>query len=174
LRLPEEKLVVITQENQALLRQLAALGIISINESKMENIFEAENFAPPRPSENKQRLKMSRTSLSKAERNLKMADALKSGGFDAEAVEPARQGVVSAGLALYALAAKIIPETAPEKFTDEMMTELKNKIDFERKHLMFLQLCAHDLADDSSSFNQDAETFVEAATEYIGKFALKP
>ncbi len=172
-QLADDKLVVLTPENHAMLQQLAKLGIITINNGQMTKIFETENFQPPRPPDRKLRLKLARQALSGAERDMKMAEVLKSGGFDREAVPPAKKAVLDAALALYVFAAGEPPEQLPVEFREDMVQLIKNNLDFDRTKLMFLQLCAHDLNPEDNELTSDARAFVATACEFINKQALE-
>jgi len=181
--LTPEQMLVISTENYALLQQLEKMGIITINTKDMAKVFESENAAPPRPSDRERRLALSRPTLAAAERQLKMASVLHAGGFAAEAAAPARQAVLTAACALYLHTVTEIPEKAPSQFVAEMLKIVSNATGIERRHLLLLQLCMHEVqepgdavADDASGFvnavTDDAAGFVAAVAEYVNRQAI--
>ena len=169
--LTPEQLAVISPENYALLQQLAKMGVITIN-ADMTRIFEAENAAPPRPSDRERRLALSRPALTAAERQLKMASVLHAGGFAAEAAAPARQAVLTAANALYVHTVTEIPAQAPPQFTAEMLTPTGTAAGFDRKHLLLLQLCLHETPELGPAAVDDAAGFVAAVTEFVNRQAM--
>jgi superfamily II DNA/RNA helicase len=172
-RLAPEKVTVLAPDQFALLQQLAALGIITINDQKMTKVFQTETFQPPSLPENKLRLKKSRAIMNGAERKLKMALVLKSGEFLAEAVAPAKQAVLSAALALFVMTANETLDAVPEEFSAEMMPSLrKSNQELSREQLMFLQLALHDLSEDNNEFLTNAEDFIATVAEYLNKQSL--
>ena len=172
-RIPADKVTVLAPEQFALLQQLAALGIITINDQKMTNVFQTDTFQPPSLPENKLRLKKCRAVMNNAERKLKMALVLKSGDFLEEALPPAKQAVLSAALALYVMTANEALDAVPEEFTAELMPALKkSNTELSREQLMFLQLALHDLSEDHAEFLNSAEAFVETVAEYLNKQSL--
>ncbi len=172
-RIPAEKVAVLAPEQFALLQQLAALGIITINDQKMTNVFQTDTFQPPSLPENKLRLKKCRTIMNNAERKLKMALVLKSSDFLDEALPSAKQAVLSAALALYVMTANEALDAVPEEFSAELMPSLKkSNTELSREQLMFLQLVLHDLSEDHSEFLNSAEAFVETVAEFLNKQSL--
>lgn len=180
--LAPEQMLMISTENYALLQQLAKMGIITINAGDMAKVFESESAAPPRPSDRDRRLALSRPALAAAERQLKMASVLHAGGFAAEAAAPARQAVLTAAIALYIHTVTEVPEKAPVQFSADMFKAVSNVAGIERKHLLLLQLCLHEMqepdiaTDDAVGFvtavTDDAAGFVAAATEFINRQAI--
>lgn len=55
--IPADKVAVLAPEQFALLQQLAALGIITINDQKMTNVFQTDTFQQPSLPEQRLRLK---------------------------------------------------------------------------------------------------------------------
>ncbi|MFA6928845.1 MAG: DEAD/DEAH box helicase [Lentisphaeria bacterium] len=172
-RVPDDRIALVAPEQYALLQKLAALGIITINDQRMTGVFQTETLQPPSLPDNKLRMKKSRAVMNAAERKLKMAQVLKSGEFLEEALQPAKQAVLSAALALFVLAATETLDAVPEEFTAEMMPALKKgNAALSREQLMFLQLVLHDLNEDNTEFLKNAEDFIEIAAEYLNKQSL--
>ena len=76
-----------------------------------------------------------------------------------------------------------IPEKAPSQFVAEMLKIVSNATGIERRHLLLLQLCMHEVqepgdavADDASGFvnavTDDAAGFVAAVAEYVNRQAI--
>jgi hypothetical protein len=148
----------------------------------MAKVFESESAAPPRRSDRECRLALSRPVLTAAERQLKMAAVLHGGGFAAEAAAPARQAVLTSAIALYIHIVTEVPEKAPAQFTADMFKVVSNAASIERKHLLLLQLCLHEIqepdiaTDDAVGFvaavTDDAAGFIAAAAEFINRQAI--
>jgi superfamily II DNA or RNA helicase len=171
--IPADKVAVLAPEQFALLQQLAALGIITINDQKMTNVFQTDTFQQPSLPEQRLRLKKCRAVMNNAERKLKMALVLKTGDFLEEALPPAKQAVLSAALALYVMTANEALDAVPEEFTAELMPALKkSNTELSREQLMFLQLTMHDLSEDHTEFLSNAEAFVETIAEFLNKQSL--
>ena len=180
--LTPEQMMMISTENYALLQQLEKLGIITINTKDMAKVFESASAAPPRPSDRDRRLALSRPVLTAAERQLKMASVLHAGGFAAEAAAPARLAVLTSAIALYIHTVTEVPEKAPAQFTADMFKAVSSAAGIERRHLLLLQLCLHEIqepyvaTDDAAGFitavTDDAAGFVAAAAEFINRQAI--
>ena len=170
--LTPEQMMVISTENYALLQQLEKMGIITINTKDMAKVFESESAAPPRQSDRECRLALSRPVLTAAERQLKMASVLHGSGFAAEAAAPARQAVLTAAVALYLHAVTEIPEKAPAQFAADMFKTVSNAAGIERKHLLLLQLCLHELQEPGEAVTDDAAGFVDSVAEFVNRQAI--
>lgn len=163
---------VISPENYALLRQLADMGVITINTDNMMKLFETENVIPKPPSLLERRLALSRPALTMAERQLKMASVLQAGGFTAEAVSPARQAIQMAGLAIYFHVIKNLPEKAPDKLCVEMVKDIGKSGELERPSLLLLQTCLPEMPDMGDTTVKDATEFFTTVTEFVNCQAM--
>ena len=168
-----DRVCLLSPEQYQLLQQLAALGLISINDDKMTRVFEDATRQAPPPPERRLRLKKSRSLQELGERRLRMSRVLCDGDFLQESLPPAKDALLHSALALLLLSGTMPLEQAPEQFTALQLPELKKNCSaLSREQLMLLQLALHDCLEEPRLFLQECEGFLQTAAEYINKQAL--
>jgi HEPN domain-containing protein len=76
----------------------------------------------------------------KAERNYKMSNVLRTGGFEDEAVKPLTQSVELAAKSLLVLASKDLLEEEPRELTKDSINLIKTSLNLKENLIMFLTL----------------------------------
>ena len=166
----DARLTVIAPETRELLLKLAEQGFITLN-SAAKTIFRSAGAEPPKPSDRKRRLELSEKPLETARKNLKMAQVLKTGGFAAEAAEPAWKAANGTALALYAFLPEEPPETLPE---EPPVEELKQLTQLSRPQQMFLLLCRNRLNGDDPALVEEVSGIFETTESFLCAERMKP
>ncbi len=155
--------VTILQPDQyELLKMLAAKGVISFEESAMEELFRAESLTEPAPDDRRKRCEAAGPLLEKAARSAKMAGVLQAGGFPVEAAAPARQALEHLAPALAILAYPEMPATPPVRPEDVDFAHVTSEGVLDEQQTAFLRNAA--IPDDG---DDAAVEYVSAAAEIV-------
>ncbi len=87
-------------------------------------------------------------------------------------VTPAVQAVLTAAGALYVHSITEVPEKAPAQFAADMFKTVSSAAGIERKHLLLLQLCLHEVPEADDGITDDAAGFVAAVAEFVNRQAI--
>jgi HEPN domain-containing protein len=161
-KIPKKDITVVDEATYRMLQSLAEKGLITINDSIANPIFKTESLSVKKPDITKQKVKIARDILSQAERKLKMAKVLLAGGFEAEAIPPARESVAICANSLSILPMMELPEIIPEQFDATLLDSLKKELRL-KDELYFL---IKDCEKNEISANVD---YIAASTELLGE-----
>ncbi len=168
----KDSITVINEDTYKLLEQLAAQGIITFNQDKMQTIFENKASTTPPPDDRKQRLNLATPIIEAAERKLKMATVLAAGGFPDEAKDPAIQAVISTGKVLQILVHDELLNKEPDSFNPKCISKIKEKLSFSKEHLRFLNLCSNNVFEDDQDMLKQATEFIEETGRFLTEYSL--
>jgi len=165
---------VLTPEAYALMKQLAAAGLITINDKSVLKVFEADGFGERRSDDVEARRKVAEPLLKEAERKAKMASVLSTGGFPVEALDPMRAAAELAGRALVVLTADAVPEAAPA-FAPSSCGAIRKRDAVSGESVAFLQEFAEFATEDeaeATGFLQRGCKLIEEARTQACQLAL--
>ena len=138
----DEELVVINNETYALLQKLSKMGVISFNNNAMKEIYKTTEADKEREQKWKKKQSIAENIYKKAERSIKMANLLNSGGFKDEACKPYFEAVKILTKALSVLAKEQSDENIPAKISEKDIQQIKSNLKLDENLHMFISLCS--------------------------------
>ena len=173
--LPPSRVVAVSPAELELLKKLESLGFITINSAKTRTIFDRMESAPPAPSkEFLKRCARAEEQNRIAERDIRMAEVLLSGDFQAEALAASRKSVCSAAAGLFILSDQVAPDVEISVMTDEMLEVLKKDVSIDRSLIAVLQSAYFGLEADVTLFVNSAKEFLACCVQQLETRRLRP
>lgn len=108
------------------LRQLAESNIITMHDSGLRELYRADGFGNPQPTDRDRRHHLAAPLLEAARRKAAMAGLLADGGFPMEAVAPVREAVDQAAIALMVMCAATAYTEVPTAFADSHLSTIQD------------------------------------------------
>ncbi|MFM1549090.1 MAG: DEAD/DEAH box helicase, partial [Lentisphaeria bacterium] len=108
------------------LRQLAESNIISMQDSGLRELYRADGFGNPQPTDRDRRHHLAAPLLEAARRKAAMAGLLTDGGFAMEAVAPIREAVDQAAIAMMVMCAATAYTEVPTAFVDSHLPTIQD------------------------------------------------
>ena len=108
------------------LRQLAESNIITMHDSGLRELYRADGFGNPQPTDRDRRHDLAAPLLETARRKAAMAGLLTDGGFPMEAVAPIREAVDQAAIALMVMCAATAYTEVPTAFADSHLPTIQD------------------------------------------------
>lgn len=159
---PKQNITVVNEATYKLLQELAEKGLITINEKISDELYKTESISKPVPDITKQKLKMAKNILSRAERKLKMANVLFAGGFEDEAGLPGKESIKISANALSVLAMSELPKLEPPEFAVKLIDTLKLKLNLKDDLMLLIKECC-------GTANIEHFDFIKKSTDLIGE-----
>lgn len=171
--LPQERVVVIPPETQALLIKLAELGFITLREEGAKVLLDTGREEPPPPSDFATRVKRAEESLEASRRQLRMAGVLLTGGFEREGEKAATEAIQQAagGLALFCDGVEATADVST--LTAELVTAIKATAEVDRKQVSVVQSVQLGLETTAGKRLEEAQDFVRYGEEFLGRKRLR-
>ncbi len=108
------------------LRQLAESNLITMPDSGLRELYRADGFGNPQPTDRDRRHHLAAPLLEAARRKAAMAGLLTDGGFPMEAVAPIREAVDQAAIALMVMCAATAYTELPAAFADSHLSTIRD------------------------------------------------
>jgi hypothetical protein len=144
------------------LRQLAESNIISMHDSGLRELYRADGFGNPQPTDRDRRHHLAAPLLEAARRKAAMAGLLTDGSFAMEAVAPIREAVDQAAIALMVMCAATAYTEVPTAFADSHLPTIQDAGALTVDAVTFLRTYRRSpVADDA------AAAFVGAGTDVV-------
>ncbi len=157
---------VLDRHDYELMQRLAESGIIAINNHDFHSLYDADSTGKARKDTSARRRELAEPLLTKAQRQLKMADLLAGGGFQDEAMAPLRKAADFAGCALAVLCATQPPDVAPTAYDDDLHQILLTHRPVDEKLIPLL------VTEPGDGFHHGVAAILQATQEAFHRLAL--
>lgn len=171
-KIPKKDITVVDEATYRMLQELAEKGLITINDAITNAVFKTESVAVKKTDITKQKVKMARDILSQAERKSKMAKVLLAGGFEEEAIVPARESVAICANALSILPMTKLPDTIPERFDAALLDSLKTELCLNDEFMLLIKDCVNQEIDQNINYIDQSEKLLNEANSIANKMSL--
>jgi hypothetical protein len=154
------------------LRRMSESGVISVHDSEFRELYRADGFGDPRPTDRDHRRELAAPLLDLAGRKAKMATVLASGDFGLEAVAPMHEAVDQAAIALMVMCAATAYTVAPSAFAESHLATIRDAGALTVDAASFLRSYRRAPVADAAS----AGAFIEAGADVVrqaGEFAMR-
>lgn len=171
--LPQDRVVVISPETQALLTKLAELGFITLREEGAKVLLDTGMEQPPPLPDYVKRVKRAEEALEASRRQLRMASVLAAGGFEREAEKAATEAIQQASAALILFCGGVEATADISMLTAELVAAVKANAEVDRKQVAIVQAVHLGLETTAEKRLEEAQGFVGYGEEFLGRKRLR-